>query len=68
MIMCAVKELIHGQEKLKRAQCSEPVKSQRPANYFYEKHGFSNRLGEKNLGTRGHWALLEYSLVFIIDM
>ena len=39
-----------------------------PANYFYEKHGFSNRLGEKNLGTRGNWALLEYSLVFIIDM
>ena len=40
----------------------------RPANYFYEKHEFSNRLGEKIVGTRGNWALLEYSLVLIIDM
>ena len=31
-----------------------------PANYLFEKHGFSNYwMGEKNLGTRGNWALLE---------
>ena len=49
-------------EKLKGAQCSEPVKSRVPRRWFGWKKEDFLVTREQKLGARGHWALLEHSL------
>ena len=51
-------------QKLKGAQCSEPVKSGVPSIWFVWKKYDFQFVQEQKLGTRGHQVLLEKSLSF----